>query len=80
VAIPMQSPTRTVVPDEPSVPPLRGALRLAEAAAYLGVARTKLYELTRASRSKSFHIGKTHLVSVRELDRLIAEHEELEAS
>jgi excisionase family DNA binding protein len=63
-----------------SVPPtpLRGALRLAEAAVYLGTNRTAVYQLVRSGACTSFHLGRIHLISIKELDRLIAEREEAE--
>lgn len=61
------------------ITPLRGALRLAEAATYLGISRTRMFEMVRRNECRSFHLGRTHLVSIRELDRLIAEREAMEA-
>jgi hypothetical protein len=37
-----------------------------------------MYALIRSGACASFHLGKAHLVSVKELDRLIAEREEAE--
>jgi predicted DNA-binding transcriptional regulator AlpA len=68
------TPTRS-----PTQQPLRGALRLSEAAAYLGVSRRWLDGMIAAGDCKSFHLGpRMHLVSVRELDRIIADAEAAE--
>ena len=60
--------------------PLRGALRIEEASRFLGVSRTRMFEMVKRGECRSFHLGRTHLVSIRELERLIAEREEAEAS
>ena len=50
----------------------RAALRIDEAARYIGIGRASLYRLMDSGAIRSFHVGKRRLVLRSELDRFIA--------
>ncbi len=50
----------------------RAALRIDEAARYIGIGRASLYRLMDSGAIRSFHVGERRLVLRSELDRFIA--------
>lgn len=51
----------------------RVAVRIAEAAARLGIGKTVLRTLVRDGELRSFRVGRAVLIPVAELDRFVAE-------
>lgn len=54
-------------------------LDLATAGRYIGISRSRMYQLVRAGEIRSVHIGKLHKVAVAELDDYIARRIDAEA-
>jgi len=70
--VPPPAPTAQVAP---LITPL--AVSIGEAAAMIGVSRTRYYELIEEKGAPSFHLDKRHLVSVDRLRQWIeAQHDD----
>jgi excisionase family DNA binding protein len=58
----------------------RGTLSVEEAATYLGISRSKTWELVSRGELPSFHIGRTRRLSLERLQAWIREQEAAEPS